>query len=300
MSMKQEINLQIGSKIVGKWHDNHYVIQKKLGAGTVGTVYLCEKHGNRYALKISKQSSSMTVEVNVLKALRQVQGYRLGPSLIDVDDWQQSQGEVYAFYVMDYIAGERIDRFIKKNGSEWIGVLMLQLLGDLGQLHRLGWIFGDLKIEHLIVQPSPPRMCFMDVGGTTQMGRAVKEYTEFYDRGYWGLGTRRAEPGYDLFAFAMTFIAVFYPRLFAKSTNSSQVILNKLNSIHELKLYKSCLKKAILGKYISSTEMKQDIVQVLHDQRKKQLDKQKKQPVAIESGGILLLSIIYYLASLFY
>ena len=38
------------------------------------------------------------------------------------------------------------------------------------------------------------------------MGSSIKEFTEFYDRGYWGLGSRKAEPSYDLFAVAMIMI----------------------------------------------------------------------------------------------
>src|SRR5699024_9473064 len=95
---------------------------------------------------------SMTVEVNVLKALQKVQGSRLGPYLLDVDDWKAPSGNTYAFYVMEYLQGESMASFIQRNGKEWIGVLMLQLLKDLEQLHESGWVFGDLKAENLLVQ----------------------------------------------------------------------------------------------------------------------------------------------------
>lgn len=303
--VKPDIKLRIGMHVTGKWHKNHYLIHRKLGSGTVGTVYLCESNGKKYALKISKQSAAMTVEVNVLKALRQAQGYRLGPSLIDVDDLEISKGHVYSFYVMEYIKGDRIDQFIQKNGAEWIGVLMLQLLGDLQRLHNFGWVFGDLKIEHLIVQPSPPRICFMDVGGTTQIGRAIKEYTEFYDRGYWGLGSRRAEPSYDLFSFAMIFIAIFYPNHFSKTADPFKTIHKKLTSIPVLHFYQSCLSKAILGKYASAAEMKRDLMQLLYTDQKRQEKKKRSsggttKPLAMEMGGILLLSTIYYFIALLY
>lgn len=303
--MKQDIELRPGMYVTGKWHNKRYLIKRKLGSGTVGTVYLCESAGKQHALKISKQSASMTVEVNVLKALSRVQGYRLGPSLVDVDDWKQRQGLTYSFYVMEYLEGERIDRFIKKNGPEWIGVLMLQLLEDLEKLHQLGWVFGDLKVEHLIVRSSPPRICFMDVGGTTQMGRSIKEYTEFYDRGYWGLGTRRAEPSYDLFAFSMIFIAIFYPNHFPRSSDSAQTILKRLSHIQALDLYYDCLKKALLGRYTSSAAMKQDILRVLYHQQREYRRKSKshigkESRLFVESGGILLIATVYYLTSLFY
>ncbi len=202
---KQGINIRPGTVITGKWHRKRYVIKRRLGQGAVGTVYLCEQNGRYAALKISENAASMTVEVNVLKSLQKVQGNRLGPSLLDVDDWEASTNAKYAFYVMEYLDGESLQSFIKHQGQEWAGVFMLQLLDDLEHLHKAGWVFGDFKPENLIVVSSPIKVRWIDVGGTTQIGRAIKEYTEFYDRGYWGLGSRRAEPSYDLFALAMIF-----------------------------------------------------------------------------------------------
>ncbi|WP_347836547.1 hypothetical protein [Gracilibacillus sp. JCM 18860] len=57
-------------------------------------------------------------------------------------------------------------------------------------------------MDNLIVSRNPVRLRWVDVGGTTLIGRSIKEYTEFYDRAYWQMGTRRAEPSYDLFALA--------------------------------------------------------------------------------------------------
>ncbi|HLR40327.1 MAG TPA: protein kinase [Virgibacillus sp.] len=300
---KHDIQLRPGMHVKGKWHNKRYLIKKRLGQGAVGTVYLCEANGKRAALKISEQGTSMTVEVNVLKALQKVQGSRLGPYLLDVDDWKAPSGNTYAFYVMEYLQGESMASFIQRNGKEWIGVLMLQLLKDLEQLHESGWVFGDLKAENLLVTDSPPRIRWVDVGGTTQIGRAIKEYTEFYDRGYWGLGSRRAEPSYDLFALVMVFLTIFYPSRFEKTARPEQTIFQKINHVKALKPYNNCLKKAILGKYQSSTQMKQDITRILYSRQsrkrtKQKTDKTSQVPFIIESGGILLLALGYYLSSL--
>lgn len=105
---------------------------------------------------------------------------------------------------------------------------MVQLLEDLDQLHQAGWTFGDLKTDNILVESNPPRIRLVDVGGTTRMGRSIKEYTEFFDRGYWGLGTRKAEPSYDLFAVAMVFLHIYYPRRFERMTGEpSEKLLEK-------------------------------------------------------------------------
>ncbi|MDY0410014.1 protein kinase domain-containing protein [Paracerasibacillus soli] len=176
-----------GMYIKGKWHKNEYMIKQLLGSGAIGSVYLVKYNGREAALKISENSTSMTMEVNVLKSLAKVQGSHLGPSLLDVDDWVLSNGQTYTFYVMEYVRGVTLPTYMQQNGHEWIGVFMLQLLDDLEKLHQAGWIFGDLKVDNLLVtSSSPARIRWIDVGGTTQIGRAIKEYTEFYDRGYWG------------------------------------------------------------------------------------------------------------------
>src|SRR5690625_777513 len=115
---KHDIQLRPGMHVKGKWHNKRYLIKKRLGQGAVGTVYLCEANGKRAALKISEQGTSMTVEVNVLKALQKVQGSRLGPYLLDVDDWKAPSGNTYAFYVMEYLQGESMASRSEEHTSE--------------------------------------------------------------------------------------------------------------------------------------------------------------------------------------
>lgn len=294
-------NLRPGTYIIGKWHNEHYLIKGKLGAGAVGSVYLCDSNGKEVALKISEQSTSMTIEVNVLKSLNKVQGAPLGPCLLDVDDWEASQGLTYSFYVMEYLQGESMLKFIKNNGTEWMVVFMLQILDKLERLHRSGWIFGDLKLDNLLVLSSPPRVRFVDVGGTTQVGRAVKEYTEFYDRGYWGLGSRKAEPSYDLFALVMVCLHLLNPHQFQKTDRPKQVIFRKIDEARLLVPYKNILKQAVIGKYKTSAQMKQDIISLLYklrtSGRNNQKNRKNKSSNAVELSGILLLTAIYYFSS---
>lgn len=295
-------NLQPGTFIRGKWHNHRYLIKRKLGSGAVGSVYLCELNGREVALKISDQGTSMTVEVNVLKALNKVQDTRLGPYLLDVDDWEISRGGVYTFYVMEYLQGESMFAFIRKYGREWITVFMLQLLDDLEKLHQSGWVFGDFKTDNLLVVHSPPRVRWIDVGGTTKIGRSIKEYTEFYDRGYWGLGSRRAEPSYDLFALVMVFLHLFYPNYFKKGAVPEQTLFAKIDQVPYLQRFSACLKKAILGEYKSSIAMKHALTKELYQlQKGRRLNRVKKRssvPTLVEVSGLSFLVIAYYLFSL--
>ena len=289
-----------GMQIRGKWNQNVYIIKRKLGEGAIGAVYLCETgRGRQAALKISDKGSSITTEVNVLKAMKQAQEKNLGPYLLDVDDWVKNQNERYSFYVMEYIQGESLPNFIKQKGSAWVGVFMLQLLDDLDKLHQSGWVFGDLKTENLLIAKSPARIRWIDVGGTTKVGRAIKEYTEFYDRGYWGLGSRRAEASYDLFSLVMVFLNIYYPKRFEKRKNTKQQLFRKIDAVRALQPYNDCFKKAVTGKYQSSAQMRREISAVIYKAQKSGEHTKGERIYAVESVGIFLVAIIYYLASVF-
>ena len=253
-------NLPIGSQIIGKWDRQRYTITRLLGKGAVGAVYLVKRDdGHLIALKISDQIASISSEINVLKKLTKVQGTSPGPSLFDVDDWISPTGENYPFYTMEYVKGERLDQFIQRRGMDWISLLFAQLLSELAKLHQAGFVLGDLKLENLIVTSDPIRLRFIDVGGVTLFGRSVKEYTEFYDRGYWQCGDRKAEPKYDLFSLAMVAIHCTYPKQFNKTDQPKQQLLAKLRQAKSLNRYQLFLERALLGRYKGCLEMKRDL-----------------------------------------
>ncbi|WP_077623922.1 protein kinase domain-containing protein [Sediminibacillus massiliensis] len=307
-SKKHSFDLKPGTLISGKWHNNRYMIIKLLGRGAIGAVYLCEHNGRRSALKISDKGSSVTMEVNVLKSFQKVQGNdHLGPSLLDVDDWVLPGGQRYSFYVMEYVHGQPLSTFIRTSGQEWLGILLLQLLDDLEKLHKTGWVFGDLKTENLIVASHPPRLRWIDVGGTTQIGRSIKEYTEFYDRGYWQMGSRKAEPSYDLFALVMVILQIYYPTRFDKGTSPEKTLIDRIKSTPQLEKYASWMKKGLYGKYTSSGEMRRELSALLMDKPKtsvnsapasrtanrKAQQKNKSHPV-METVCILAVVMLFY------
>ncbi|MFC4182035.1 protein kinase domain-containing protein [Saccharococcus thermophilus] len=258
-------NLPQGTVITGKWHRHSYKLLKQLGSGANGVVYLAESKKGLVAVKLSDDHASVTSEVNILRRFSKVQGVALGPSLLDVDDWMNPfLHQTVPFYVMEYIKGESLPAFIRKHGKEWVIILLLQLLAALDQLHQEGWVFGDLKPENLLVSGPPPTIRLLDVGGTTLQGRAIKEFTELYDRGYWGLGSRKAEPSYDLFAVAMIMITVCSPVKLERKGDGRSQLLSIIQKDTILRKYENILLKAIDGKYKRASEMRQDILAAFH------------------------------------
>lgn len=256
-------NLPIGYKIIGKWNKKSCRIQQFLGKGAIGAVYLVKQADGRLAaLKISDQSSSLLSEINVLKKLAKAQGISPGPSLYEVDDWISSTGKSYLFYTMEYVQGEKLDTFLDKRGSDWLGVLFSQLLTELDLLHQEGFVLGDLKLDNVIVAKNPTHLRFIDVGGVTAFGRSVKEYTDFYDRGYWQCGDRRADVKYDLFSLAMMALHYAYPKQFKKTKDPKKDLLAHLKESEILQPYRVILEGALFGQYKSSLEMKRDFKKI--------------------------------------
>ncbi len=265
-TLKNQCNLRPGTIITGKWHSHIYTIIKELGFGANGVVYLAKHKNTQVALKMSDNGMSITSEVNVLKSFAKVQGHSLGPSLLDVDDWQSTSGRI-SFYVMEYIKGPNFLSFIQMKGKSWTSVLFLQLLNDLEMLHTNGWVFGDLKPENLIVTGPPPKIRCIDVGGTTIQGRAIKEFTEFYDRGYWGLGSRKAEPTYDLFAVAMIMINTAYSKPFKKTTGGLAQLREAVRQKPELLKFEKVIVKALQGHYLNAKEMRTDLLDTMVEKK---------------------------------
>jgi serine/threonine protein kinase len=307
-TLKKQYKFSSGTRITGKWHKQHYTIVKELGYGANGIVYLARTGADYVALKMSDSSMSVTSEVNVLKAFAKVQGAPLGPSLLDVDDWEIS-GKKIPFYVMEYIQGPDLLTFVQNKGFSWTGVLVVQLLNDLDRIHQEGWVFGDLKPDNLIVTGPPYKIRCIDVGGTTMQGRAIKEFTEFFDRGYWLGHSRKAEPSYDLFSAAMVLMNLSYPKRFNKNGSGGiEQLKNAVMAKPELKKFREPIMKAVEGKFKSALEMRQAMLDTLSvktagSQSKPSSARPQKKPAAVtrqqlkkqKSGGGFLETILVVL-----
>jgi serine/threonine-protein kinase len=302
---KKPFNLRVGSTITGKWHKNAYFINHVLGAGAIGTVYLAKSHAGPVAIKISENNITVTSEVNVLKILSPAQGKTLGPRLIDVDDIE-IDGKIIPFYVMEYIEGVDFFRFAQYYGPGWVVKLTVALLDNLHQLHKQGWIFGDLKPENIIVEARTLLVRFVDVGGTTRQGRAIKEFTEYFDRGFWGIGSRKAEPSYDLFAIAMMMINTIHGKKVIKKEGGIKQLQTIIGQNGETKKISKVLMKALQGQYKDANEMKIELETYvdknlsLRRSRKAQEKKRKRRSSLLEVAAVLAIAIGTYYFYMFY
>jgi len=267
-SKNQVCSFEPGQQITGRWHGNQYLIVHLLGEGAIGKVYLAKKKGEFVAIKVARESMSISSEVRALRQISKVQGISLGPFFIDMDDVLSSTGST-SFYVMEYIEGEPFLPFVKQKGSEWMALFLIQLLSDLAKLHEEGWVFGDLKPENLLVTQQPSQLRWIDVGGVTKVGHSIKEYTEFFDRGYWGMGDRKAEASYDLFSVAMLMMNCGYHRRFERNgADGKTQLIAKIRQQPILTPFSTVIFKGLEDRYENALQMRAELLSVLQKEQK--------------------------------
>ncbi|WNC14973.1 protein kinase domain-containing protein [Brevibacillus brevis] len=293
----------------GKWNKKSYHVLRELGRGANGAVYLVSQGGVRQAVKVGVEGIDILMEVNVLKSVQQGRDSRVGPLLCDVDDLV-IDGKSCTFYAMEYLEGEQLDRYIRQAGTEWVGVMIVQLLSRLDILHRHGWVFGDLKPENVIVTQPDKQVRLIDFGGVTKQGNAVRQFTEEYDRAFWHAGDRRAEITYDLFSAAVMMVRLAVDRQTWQSslteprhTVSLCDIIRKSDGLYP---YRVPLLKAFHGKYASAGEMRAEMLPILREltlsapKRQKQAQKRTSGAGGMGISGLFVASLLLLAGTLYY
>ncbi len=197
-----------GTKVIGKWTNTVLYVEQHLGSGANGQVYLVRSPSGRAAMKVCTRASDIAMEWGLLEKLSASSSVFPKPMFID-----DSAPDLY-FYVMEWIAGEPFHQAAKYMSPTQFHGVVGALLAGFAELHATGYAFCDMKPENILVSATTPHsMRFVDVGGVTPFGRSVRQYTPFYDRGFWGLGSRKADSSYDLcgVALAVLFTSVRPP-----------------------------------------------------------------------------------------
>ncbi|WP_127587120.1 protein kinase domain-containing protein [Paenibacillus koleovorans] len=261
MTTSSKLALAEGTCVSGKWNKNKYEIVRLLGEGANGQVYLVRSGKAHYAMKIGSDSIDSQLEVNALRSLSR--GSDNGPYLLDADDYTMHNRD-YPFYVMNYVKGVHPSIFLQKNGMDWFELIHYDVLKQLVQLHRKGYIFGDLKADNVLVSEHG-KIELIDFGGVTAKGRSVKQFTEVYDRGYWSAGSRKADEAYDLFAFAVLCLQLgdsrnrltdFFRSL--PQNRSLDDLVALIDDSDRCRRFKPFLLKALNGGYTSSRDAVQE------------------------------------------
>ena len=133
---------------------SHYRIQKKLGAGGMGEVYLAEdsRLGRQVALKFLPASYQYDSErrTRFLKEARAASALR-SPNIAAIYDIGEHDGAM--FIAMEYVEGDVLSQRIDRRTLPTRDVIdiAIQIADALDEAHALGIIHRDVKSSNLIV-----------------------------------------------------------------------------------------------------------------------------------------------------
>lgn len=248
------LHLYPGYKIRGKWNQNIYEILSMLGEGGVGKVYkvMDTKTREIWALKMSDDMHSITKEYERLKTFQQI-GFI--PRIKELDDFCQD-GQTRYYIVLEYIQGKNLKDYLKDRPMSIKGALGLAIIVGEGfqLLHKNRLVFGDLKLENLMIDEKEQTLKVIDLGGVTPMGCSIKEFTPLYDRASWNMGLRRADEKYDLFSMSMLLTVLLLKRDDGIQVSSVDNVIHKLKTVDISSKFLRLIHKGLKQKHITFEE----------------------------------------------
>ena len=194
-----------GTWVVGKWTHRRWRIRGVLGTGANGIVYAVERDdGLPGAMKVCETAGQVAFEWSLLNLVRGPGSPFPVPQQIDDSDRPGAR----FFYVMERISGRPLDK-------AWPGLplstrkqVMLRIVEGLAKLHATGHAFCDVKPQNVLVQEATGQVRFVDPGGVTPFGKAVRQFTPTTDGAFFGLCDRRASETYDVFAVMLMAVSL--------------------------------------------------------------------------------------------
>ncbi|MEW6730956.1 MAG: protein kinase [Acidobacteriota bacterium] len=153
---------EIQPELLGLVLDDKYRIDKQLGQGGMGMVYLATHLGTTrlVALKvIAPKFMANTEFVERFKREAAATGCLRHPNVVNVTDFGFAQigSQPIAYLVMEYLDGLTLGQFIKKVTALPLGLvtdLVEQICLAVAEAHRQGIIHRDLKPDNIWLEPN--------------------------------------------------------------------------------------------------------------------------------------------------
>ncbi|WP_427339294.1 protein kinase domain-containing protein [Caloranaerobacter sp. DY30410] len=240
--------LKKGDKIEGKWYKNKYTVLEKIGQGGVGTVYkVVDYKGYIKALKISEDIMSLTREFEILQKLPSSNNI---PKVYEIDDWVYKNKRYY-YIVMEYIEGNNLKEIINKDKLSIKDILGISLILSelINKLYQLGYIYGDLKLENIIVDRRTKKIVFVDFGGVFKKNRCIKEFTPTYDINSWGIENKNLHIERLIFSTTMLMVCLITRREYDPFRTPMKKILAIIDSLNISEKLKVFMKDGLLNKF---------------------------------------------------
>jgi tRNA A-37 threonylcarbamoyl transferase component Bud32 len=149
-----ETNASIRQTLVGRTIDERYQVERQLGAGAMGAVYVVRhlRLGKRFAMKVIHGELAQVPEfVSRFEQEAKACSFLTHPSCIAVTDFGRAKtGELYL--VMEYVEGEPLGDTLERGPLSLAEALTLtrEVLEGLEHAHAAGIIHRDMKLDNVM------------------------------------------------------------------------------------------------------------------------------------------------------
>ncbi|MDJ0789391.1 MAG: serine/threonine-protein kinase [Myxococcota bacterium] len=139
-----------------------YRIEKKIGRGGMGTVYLA-RHAllsRPTAIKVLNRETSGREGVERFEREVQITGSLRHPNTVQIYDYGRTSDGTF-YYAMEYLSGVTVSECVKEDGAQpeaRVHAILRQVSGSIAEAHAAGLIHRDLK-------PSNVMLCCQGVSG---------------------------------------------------------------------------------------------------------------------------------------
>jgi serine/threonine protein kinase len=152
----------LGHLMIGEILEAKYRIDKQLGAGGMGNVYLATHLGTTRVVAVKVIAPRWAAEPQFLARFQreaQACGRLRHPNIVNVTDFgiAQARGGAMPYLVMEFLDGQTLADFQKANpdiGLPLIADLLDQIGLALAEAHRHGIIHRDLKPDNIWLEPN--------------------------------------------------------------------------------------------------------------------------------------------------
>lgn len=153
--------MSILEELKGKVLDDKYLIERKLGQGGMGAVYLAMHLGTCRPVALKVISPQYMVYAEFVERFRreaEAAGRLRHPNIVDVTDFgfAQVQDQRLAYMVMEYLDGCSLGEVLgegKQLPIKWVVEIVEQVCLAIDEAHKRGIIHRDLKPDNIWLEP---------------------------------------------------------------------------------------------------------------------------------------------------
>lgn len=166
--LKNVVETRNAERLIGVELDGRYKIEKQIGEGGMGVVFLARHMVIEKAVAIKVLRAEVATDEAVVKRFVQEAraASRIGhPNIIDVTDFGTTKDGL-TYQVMEYLEGQTLANLLLKEGRLTLGralTIMAQMARALGAAHEKGIVHRDLKPENVFLMNREGRSDFVKI-----------------------------------------------------------------------------------------------------------------------------------------